>query len=94
MAGPEKRAKPLTFQELTELRRKTEAVSKFLQEQLAAHLETLRPVLSPERVFSKFLGTKGDQTLADRAFAPAPAELPAVLRSPVRRAVGVRSSSG
>ena len=65
MAEP---AKALTFQELTELRRKTEAVSKFLQEQLAAHLETLRPVLSPERVFSKFLGTKGDHTLADRAF--------------------------
>jgi hypothetical protein len=65
MAEP---GKALTFQELTELRRKTEAVSKFLQEQLAAHLETLRPVLSPERVFSKFLGTKGDQTLADRAF--------------------------
>src|SRR5262249_5355734 len=69
MAGPDKRAKPLTFQELTELRRKTEAVSKFLQEQLAAHLETLRPVLSPERGFSKFLGTKGDHALADRAFA-------------------------
>src|SRR5262247_3997053 len=66
MAEP---GKALTFQELTELRRKTEAVSKFLQEQLAAHLETLRPVLSPERVFSKFLGTKGDHTLADRAFA-------------------------
>jgi len=30
-------SEPLTFQELTELRRKTEAVSKFLQEQLAAH---------------------------------------------------------
>jgi len=69
MAEPGKRAKALTFQELTELRRKTEAVSKFLQEQLAAHLETLRPVLSPERVFSKFLGTKGDHTLSDRAFA-------------------------
>jgi hypothetical protein len=69
MGGPDKRAKPLTFQELTELRRKTEAVSKFLQDQLAAHLETLRPVLSPERVFSKFLGTKGDHVLADRAFA-------------------------
>ena len=66
MAEP---GKAMTFQELTELRRKTEAVSKFLQEQLAAHLETLRPVLSPERVFSKFLGTKGDHTLSDRAFA-------------------------
>jgi len=69
MSVPDKRAKPLTFQELTELRRKTEAVSKFLQEQLAAHLETLRPVFSPERVFSKFLGTKGDHGLSDRAFA-------------------------
>ena len=69
MSAPDKRAKTLTLQELTELRRKTEIVSKFLQEQLAAHLETLRPVLSPERVFSKFLGTKGDHALADRAFA-------------------------
>jgi hypothetical protein len=69
MSVPDKQAKPMTFQELTELRRKTEAVSKFLQEQLAAHLETLRPVLSPERVFSRFLGTKGDHALADRAFA-------------------------
>jgi hypothetical protein len=69
MGGPHKRAEPLTLHELTELRRKTEAVSKFLQEQLAAHLETLRPVLSPERVFSKFLGTKGDHALADRVFA-------------------------
>jgi len=69
MSGADKKPKPMTFPELTELRRKTEAVSKFLQEQLAAHLETLRPVLSPERVFSKFLGTKGDHTLSDRVFA-------------------------
>jgi hypothetical protein len=69
MSVPDKRAKPPTFQELTELRRKTEIVSKFLQDQLATHLETLRPVLAPERVFSKYLGTKGDHTLAERAFA-------------------------
>jgi hypothetical protein len=69
MGGPDKPTKTLTLQELTELRRKTDAVSKFLQEQLAAHLETLRPVLSPERVFSKYLGTKGDHVLAERAFA-------------------------
>jgi hypothetical protein len=66
---PDKRANPLTFQELIELRRKTEAVARFLHDQLAAHLETLRPVFSPERVFSKFLGTKGDHGLAERAFA-------------------------
>jgi hypothetical protein len=66
---PDKPAKPLTFPELTELRRKTDIVSKFLQEQLAAHLETLRPVLSPERVFSKYFGARGDHALADRALA-------------------------
>ena len=69
MGGQAKRPKPLTFQELTELRRKTEVVSKFLQEQLTAHLETLRPIVSPERLFGKFLGAKGDATSADRAFA-------------------------
>ena len=67
MSVPDKQAKPMTFQELTELRRKTEGVSKFLQEQLAAHLETLRPVFSPERVFSKFLGTKGEVGIGHRA---------------------------
>jgi len=69
MGGQAKRPKALTFQELTELRRKTEAVSKFLQEQLTAHLETLRPIVSPERLFGKFVGAKGDTAAGDRAFA-------------------------
>jgi hypothetical protein len=72
MGAAEKPSQPLTFQELPELRRKTEAISKFLQDQLMAHLETLRPVLSPARVFSQYVGsagTKGDTSLADRAFA-------------------------
>jgi hypothetical protein len=69
MSRSDPRSKPLTFQELTELRRKTEVVSKFLGDQLAAHLETLRPVLSPERIFAKYLGGKGDQGLAERTFA-------------------------
>jgi hypothetical protein len=69
MNRPDKPTKRLTFQELTELRRKTEVISKFLQDQLSTHLETLRPILSPERVFGKYLGSKGDSPLADRAFA-------------------------
>src|SRR5215475_11761893 len=69
MSGADPRSKLLTFQELTELRRKTEIVSKFLGDQLAAHLETLRPVLSLKRIFSRYLGGKGDQTLGERAFA-------------------------
>jgi hypothetical protein len=72
MGGPDKATKPLTFQELPELRRKTEAISKFLQDQLLTHLETLRPILSPERLFGKYagsVGSKGESPLADRALS-------------------------
>ena len=69
MNGPEQPTNLLTLQGLGELRRKTEIISKFLQDQLTAHLETLRPILSPDRVFGKFIGSKADAALADRAFA-------------------------
>ena len=61
--------KALTLQELPDLRRKTEAVSQFLRQQIATHLETLRPLLAPERVFGKFAGGKIDVSGADRALA-------------------------
>jgi len=79
-------ARTLTVQELPELRRKTEAVSQFLKKQLAAHLETLRPLTSPDRVFGKLAGGKVDVAGADRAlmelqqhyrpFASKPYDLP------------------
>jgi hypothetical protein len=72
MDGPDGSTRPLTFQELPELRRRTEAISRFLQDQLLAHLETLRPILSPERLFGKpsgSAGSKGDIPIADRALA-------------------------
>ncbi len=62
-------SKALTLQELPELRRKTEAVSQFLRQQVAAHLETLRPLLAAERVFGKYAGGKVDVSGADRALA-------------------------
>ena len=68
------------------MRRKTEAVSQFLQKQLTAHLETLRPLTSPERVFGKYAGGRVDVPGADRAlmelqqqyrpFASKPYDLP------------------
>jgi hypothetical protein len=61
--------KPLTLAELPELRRKTEAVSQFLRQQIAAHLETLRPLLAPERVFGKYAAGKTEAPGADRALA-------------------------
>jgi hypothetical protein len=57
----------LTLSELPELRRKTEAVSKFFQQQIAAHLETLRPLLAPERVLGKYAGGKIEVPGAERA---------------------------
>lgn len=57
----------LTLSELPELRRKTEAVSQFLQQQLRAHLETLRPLFAPERVFGKYAGGKTDVPGTERA---------------------------
>ena len=65
----DERGHALTLQELPELRRRTESVSSFLREQLAAHLETLRPVFTPERVFGKHAGGKIDMSGAERALA-------------------------
>lgn len=58
----------VTLQELPELRRKTEAVSRFLRDQIAAHLETLRPLFAPERCFGKYAGGKIDPSGVERAW--------------------------
>jgi hypothetical protein len=61
--------KTLTLAELPDLRRKTEAVSQFLRQQIATHLETLRPLLAPERIFGKYAAGKTEVTGADRALS-------------------------
>jgi hypothetical protein len=58
---------PLTLQELPELRRKTEAISKYLKQQIIGHFETLRPLLAPERIFGKLAGGKVDVPGSDDA---------------------------
>jgi hypothetical protein len=50
------------------LRDKTEAISQFLQKQLKAYLETLRPLLAPRRLLGKYVGVKEDVVGAERAF--------------------------
>src|SRR5919109_2504822 len=59
----------LTFEQLAELREKTEAIAQFLQKQLKTHLETLRPLLAPRRLLGKYVGVKEEVVGADRAFA-------------------------
>lgn len=57
----------LTLQELPELRRKTEAISQLLRQQLVDHCETLRPLLAPDRILGKPAGGKVDVAGADAA---------------------------
>ncbi len=59
----------LTFQELPALRKKTEAISQHLQQRLTSYLETLKPLLTPDRFFGKYVGGKADIPGADKAFA-------------------------
>lgn len=59
----------LTFEQLAELREKTERISQFLHKQLTTHLETLRPLLAPRRLLGKYAGAKEEVVGADRAFA-------------------------
>ena len=59
----------ISFDQLTELREKTEAVSQFLQKLLTAYLKTLQPLLSPGRLLGRYVGTKEEVVGADRVFA-------------------------
>lgn len=72
----------LALQDLPELRRKTETVSRFLQGQIAGYLETLRPMFAPERVFGKAAGGKADVPGAERALAELQENYQAFTRKP------------
>jgi hypothetical protein len=62
-------AREVSLQELPGLRTKTERVSQALSQQLTAHLDTLRPLYAPERIFGKLAGGKTDVPTADRALS-------------------------
>lgn len=61
--------KPLTLQELPDLRRRTEGTAKLLYEQLMHHLDVLGPLLSPERMLGKAVGAKMDVPGAESALS-------------------------
>ena len=62
-------AREVSLQDLPELRTKTERVSQALSQQLSAHLETLRPLYAPERIFGKAAGGKIDVPTGERAMS-------------------------
>jgi hypothetical protein len=61
--------KQVTLQELPELRRKTEAVAKLVQDQLTRHVDTLRPLFAPERVLGRYAGGKVEDAAVERSYA-------------------------
>jgi hypothetical protein len=68
MEGQRSADRSLTFEQLADLRDKTEAISRYLEKQLKAYLETLRPLLAPRRLLGKYTGVKEDVVGSDRAF--------------------------
>jgi hypothetical protein len=62
-------SKALTFEQLVELREKTEVISQFLHKRLQVYVETLRLLLAPGRLLGKYVGVKEDVLGADKAVA-------------------------
>jgi len=62
-------AKTLTFEQLAELRQKTEAIAGFLRTRLQGHLETMRPLFAPRRLLGKYADRKEDVVGSEKAVA-------------------------
>lgn len=80
---PDTSPRTLTFPELVEARRATEIISQYLHEQLVGYLETLRPLLEPERVLGRFAGAKTVAHSAEKALEAIKAAYPAFTSRPV-----------
>jgi hypothetical protein len=72
----------LTFEQLANLRDKTETVAQFLKDRLKNHLETLRPAFAPRRVLGKYTGTRDGVAGEDKAFAQLQTQYQEVCRNP------------
>lgn len=75
----------LPLADVPELRRRSEAIAEVVRQRLVSHLDTLRSVFAPERIFGRLAGGRldlpgSDQAVAElqdqfRAFAAAPFNL-------------------
>jgi hypothetical protein len=72
---------PLSFDNLPDARAKTEAVAQFLEHKLVGHVETLRPLLVPQRVLGRFVGGKEAVGNVERAYTQLSEQFQAVCPS-------------
>lgn len=59
---------PLTLQELGERRKNTELVAQWLQQELISILDTLRPLLVPERALANYPGAKLEFEAVEKSY--------------------------
>ncbi len=78
----------VTLQDLPGLRSKTERVADALRQHLSVHLETLRPMYAPDRVFGRLTGGKLDAVTSERAFAEVKEKITAFTGSPFNLSAG------
>lgn len=78
----------VALQDLPGLRAKTERVSEALRHQLSVHLETLRPMYAPDRIFGKLTGGKIDVLTSDRALAEVREKIAAFTGNPYNLSSG------
>ncbi len=72
----------LTFEQLADLREKTEAIAQFLKDRLKGHLETIRPAFAPRRALGKYTGIRDSVAGEDKAFAQLLTQYQEVCRNP------------
>ena len=77
-----KSSKSLTFEDLTELRERTEALSQFLEKQLKGYLEALRPLFAPKRLLGRHVGSREEVSGEDRTLAQLQEKYKEVCRTP------------
>lgn len=61
--------KNLSFEQLALARKRTQAVSDFLEKQLTGYLDTLRSLLLPERLLGKLAGSRAELPGLDKGLA-------------------------
>lgn len=69
MSESDRLTNPLTSEQLVDLRKKTQTIAQLLHSQVQSHLETLRLLFSPRRVFGRYVGGKEEVAGADKALA-------------------------
>ena len=76
------KARTLTFEQLAELRHRTEVIAGFLRDRLRGYLETLRPLLAPRRLLGKYVDWKEDVASSEKAVTQVRQKFAEVCRAP------------